>query len=161
MEKDIPCKWKSKESWSSDTQIKWTLILKIILFIYFVLGYAESSLLGGLLSSFSEWAYSLDAVWGLCIVVASLVTEHRLWVLGLQWLLHMGSTVVALRLSCSLACGIFLFQGSNPCLFHWQADSLPLSHQGNPHTLILIHPLCLKRDLKNHIFVMKAESVKF
>ena len=31
-----------------------------------------------------------------------------------------------------LACGIFLDQGSNPCLLHWQVDSLSLSHQGNP-----------------------------
>ena len=28
--------------------------------------------------------------------------------------------------------GIFLTQGSSPCLLHWQADSLPLSHQGSP-----------------------------
>ena len=28
--------------------------------------------------------------------------------------------------------GIFLTQGLNPCLLHWQADSLPLSHQGSP-----------------------------
>ena len=31
--------------------------------------------------------------------------------------------------------GIFLTQGSNPrllCLLHWQVDSLPLSHLGNP-----------------------------
>ena len=27
--------------------------------------------------------------------------------------------------------GIFLTQGSNPCLLHWQEDSLPLSHWGN------------------------------
>ena len=33
---------------------------------------------------------------------------------------------------CSVACGIFLDQGSNPCLLHWQVDSLPLSHQGRP-----------------------------
>ena len=26
--------------------------------------------------------------------------------------------------------GILLTQGSNPCLLHWQVDSLPLSHQG-------------------------------
>ena len=26
---------------------------------------------------------------------------------------------------------IFLAQGSNPCLLHWQEDSLPLSHRGN------------------------------
>ena len=41
----------------------------------------------------------------------------------------MGLIVVAHRLSCSLACGIFLYQGLNLCLLHWQADSLPLSHQ--------------------------------
>ena len=28
--------------------------------------------------------------------------------------------------------GILLTQGSNPHLLHWQADSLPLSHQGSP-----------------------------
>ena len=28
--------------------------------------------------------------------------------------------------------GIFLTQGSKPCLLHWQADSLPLSHLGSP-----------------------------
>ena len=27
---------------------------------------------------------------------------------------------------------IFLTQGSNPSLLHWQGDPLPLSHQGNP-----------------------------
>ena len=31
-----------------------------------------------------------------------------------------------------MACGIFPTHGSNPCLLHWQAYSLPLSHQGNP-----------------------------
>ena len=44
-----------------------------------------------------------------------------------------GSVVVAYGLSCSAACGIFLDQGSNPCLLHWQMDSLPLSHQGSPY----------------------------
>ena len=28
--------------------------------------------------------------------------------------------------------GIFLAQGLNPCLLHWQVDSLPLSHKGIP-----------------------------
>ena len=50
--------------------------------------------------------------------------------------------------------GIFPTQGSNPCLLcllHWQADSLPLSHLGNPQIekwvkishlcLILCHPM--------------------
>ena len=33
-----------------------------------------------------------------------------------------GSVVVTGRLSCSSACGIFLDQGSNPCLLHLQVD---------------------------------------
>ena len=36
-----------------------------------------------------------------------------------------GSVVVARGLSCSMASGIFLDQGYNPCLLHWQAGSLP------------------------------------
>ena len=43
-----------------------------------------------------------------------------------------GSVIVAHRPSCSVACGIFPDQGSNPCLLHWQADSQPLRHQGSP-----------------------------
>ena len=33
-------------------------------------------------------------------------------------------------LSRSTSCGIFPDQGLKLCLLHWQADSLPLSHQG-------------------------------
>ena len=43
---------------------------------------------------------------------------------------HRFSLVVVHGLSCSAACGIFPDQVSNPCLLHWQMDSLPLSHQG-------------------------------
>ena len=43
-----------------------------------------------------------------------------------------GSTAVAHRLSCSVACGIFLDQGSNPRLPHWQAGSLSLTPEGRP-----------------------------
>ena len=39
-------------------------------------------------------------------------------------------------LSCSPACRIFLDHGLNPCLLHWQAESLPLSHQGSPQAYI-------------------------
>ena len=48
-----------------------------------------------------------------------------------------GAVVVAHGLSCSAACGIFLDQGSNTCLLHWQAVSLPLSHQGSPAVNLL------------------------
>ena len=43
-----------------------------------------------------------------------------------------GSVVVAHGPSCSVACGIFPDQSSNPCPLHWQADSQPLRHQGSP-----------------------------
>ena len=36
------------------------------------------------------------------------------------------------KLSCSVACGIFPNQGSNPYFPHWQAESLPLSHRESP-----------------------------
>ena len=47
-----------------------------------------------------------------------------------------GSVVVAHGPSCSVACGIFPDQGSNPCPLHWQADSQPLHHQGSPSMVI-------------------------
>ena len=47
---------------------------------------------------------------GLLLVVASLAAERRLKVLGVQYLQHTGSVVVAHRLSCSMARGIFLSQ---------------------------------------------------
>ena len=40
--------------------------------------------------------------------------------------------VVAHELICSAACGIFPGQGSNRCPPRWQADPLPLDHQGSP-----------------------------
>ena len=55
-------------------------------------------------------------VQGLLIAVASLVAEHR--ALGTQ-----ASVAATYGFSFSVACGIFLDQGSNPCLLHWQPDS--------------------------------------
>ena len=78
-------------------------------------------------------------------MVASLVPEHGLQACELQKLCPAGSVVavsglqspgsvaVVQGLSCSAASGIFPGQGSNPRLLHWQADCLPLSHQGSPN----------------------------
>ena len=52
-----------------------------------------------------------------------------------------GSVVEVYELSCSATSGVFLDLGSNPCLLHWQADSLPLSHQGSPGCDCLDHLL--------------------
>ena len=43
-----------------------------------------------------------------------------------------GSVVVTQELSSFSGCGVFLDQGSNPCLLHWQVDSYPLYHQESP-----------------------------
>ena len=44
----------------------------------------------------------------------------------------LGSSTVAHRISCSVACRIFLNQGSNPRSLPWQGNSYPLYHQGSP-----------------------------
>ena len=64
-------------------------------------------------SSCSKWGLLFFVVHGLLIAVASLVAEHGL----------VGSVVVVHGLSCSVACGIFLEQGLNPCPLNWQVDS--------------------------------------
>ena len=49
------------------------------------------------------------------------------------WIKSTGSIVVVNGLSCSAASGIFRDQESRPCVLNWQADSLPLNHQGSPN----------------------------
>ena len=95
-------------------------------------------------------------MWGLCYcagfsLVAASGATFQLWCLrsSSRWLLLLQSTgsraagAAARGLSsfgsqalehglsscCSKACGIVPDQGLNPRLLHWQADSLPLSHQ--------------------------------
>ena len=81
------------------------------------------------------------SVRGLSLVVASgghsssrcmglsLSRPLLLWSTGSR---RTGSVVVTHGLRCSVACGIFPDQGSNPCPLHWQADSQPLCYQGSP-----------------------------
>ena len=68
-----------------------------------------------------------------------------------------GSVVVAHGPSCSVACGIFPDQGSNPCPLHWQGDSQPLCHQGSPLACFLI---LLKYLLQSKMYHF-AEQNKF
>ena len=46
---------------------------------------------------------------------------------------------------CFLLQGIFPTQGLNSHLLHWQADSLPLSHQGSPVSYLWPTIICLSR----------------
>ena len=66
-------------------------------------------------------AYSLVVVLGFLFAEALFAVEHGLWgtqdsAVGARGLWSTGSIVVTHRLSCSVACGIFPDQGSNPCL---------------------------------------------
>ena len=78
----------------------------------------------GLSLTAESWGYPPAVEHELLIAAASLVAE--------QTLRHDSSAVAAHGLSCPMACGIFPDQGSNLCPLHWQVDSLPLDHQGNP-----------------------------
>ena len=69
-----------------------------------------------------------------------------------------GSVVVAHGPSCSVACGIFPDQSSNPCPLHWQADSQPLHHQGSPY-IFLINLKILFHCLL--IFIVSGEKPAF
>ena len=74
-----------------------------------------------------------------------------------------GSVVVAHRLSCSAACGIFPDQGSNPCSLHWQADSQPLRHQGSPHLVLIFCHIPLpgtRSNIKSGLLVHTCLCVK-
>ena len=53
----------------------------------------------------------------------------------------------------STACGTFLDQGSNPCLLHWQVESLPLSHQGSPRFYMLLTKGRLNDRLNDRLFM--------
>ena len=88
----------------------------------------------------------------LLTAAASLVAEHGL--------------VVAHTLSCSAACGIFPDQGLNPCLLHWQVDSLSLSHlRIPPESHSYLHQIrerviCLCTQLlKKHKSTIKVNHV--
>ena len=101
-------------------------------------------------SSWGEWGLLSVAVRWLLIAVASLVKLLGAWAIVIAahelnscdsralksvgasccayWLSGCGAT----GFSCSTACGIYQYQGSDACPLHWQAGVHPLYHQGSP-----------------------------
>ena len=120
----------------------WKLLDPILFFmIYLVLAVLGlHCCLGFSLVAVSR-SYSLVVLCRLLIVAASLVVKRWFQVMWASVLQHMslvvaapGSRVVVTHwLSCCSTCGIFPDQGLNLYLWHWQADSLPASHQGSPY----------------------------
>ena len=106
-----------------------TVFLNIILFIYFWLCWvflARAVSRG--YSSCGAWASHCSGF--SCCAARTLGSRASAAVA--PRLQSTGSAVAVQGLSCSVACGILPVQGSITCLLHWQADSLPLSHQGSP-----------------------------
>jgi len=87
--------------------------VSFFLICIYIFGCAGSSLLQGLLSGCGAWA-SHCGDFSCC----------RARALGCGGFNSCSSQDLDHKLSCSLACGIFPDQGSNPCLLCWQADSL-------------------------------------
>ena len=78
----------------------------------------------GLFSGCSEWGLISS-----CHTQASRCSDSSCWGPSAPGCVGFSSCGSYLLTACS---GIFLAQGSNSCLLHWQAESLPLSHQGSP-----------------------------
>ena len=78
---------------------------------------------------------------GLLVVPAALAAEapgHKGSAAGARRF-----TAVVHRPSCSVSCGAFLDQGSNPCPLHWQAGFYLLRYQGSPSFDLLIKGQCI------------------
>ena len=61
------------------------------------------------------------------------------WIVACQALLSMGFSGKKTGVGCHfLLQGIFLDQGSDLCLLHCQADSLPPSHLGSPMFIVVV-----------------------
>ena len=91
----------------------------LIFKFFFILGCAESLLLRRLFFS--------------CAVWASLVEEHRLQLCRLQ------CCGVQAQVPHGMSDPPTWDQALNPCLLHWQVDSLPLSQEGSPQSQFLFH----------------------
>ena len=120
--------------WTSS--ISFIIILFIYLLIYLGLHWiftAASELLPSCSEQGLLYNCGAQALGSWASVVSVLRLESR------------GSIVVEHRLSCSKSCGISSDQRLNPRLWHWQADSVPLSHQGShifPIPGFFLHLLC-------------------
>ena len=79
----------------------------------------------------SLWCMDFSLQW-LLLLQSTRALGHVGSVGAVPGLWSTGSVVVVPGPSCLAAHGIFSDQGSNPCLLHWQADSLPLSHCRSP-----------------------------
>ena len=84
----------------------------------------------------ADEGYSLAVACGFSLWWVLLLPSQALWCRVQQlWVLGSRAPAQCRDSRASLLRGMWIFfldQGSIPCHLHWQADSLPLSHQGSP-----------------------------
>ena len=129
-------------------------------FFLFVFGLAGSLLLCG---AFLQLSAQASYCWGFscCRARALGPLASVLVVPGLYAALQStGSAIVVDGFSCSVACGIFPDQGWNPCLLHWQADSLPWATREAPPCFIIMktYKPCFQEWILQVIFQQMNES---
>ena len=131
------CAW-GVFSYSLAWLVSASLSLFFKIFIYLLLALlglhccAGSSLVQRAGATLNLWCVSISLWW---FFFGTSGFRHMGFSVVAPGLKSTGSVVMENRLCCPLARGIFPDQGLNPCLLHWQADSLPLSHQGSPWLL--------------------------
>ena len=118
------------------------------------MGLSDSSYRKGLSSFFIYYfwlCWVFVAAPGLSLVaVSGVYSSSRRASFSLQWLLLLrrmisrlvGSVVVAHGLSCSVACGIFPDQGSNPCALALAGGFFTTASPGKPLILLFIFLQC-------------------
>ena len=140
----------------------WLLAFFFFLITLFIFYFAGSLLLCRLFSACGERGFAIRT--SHCHGFSCCgVWEYGLWgkwtsVVVVPKLQNTGSADVVHRLSCSAACGIFLAEGSNPHLLSWQADSLPLSHQGSPW--LFFHLKCMPPSTTFDLLSLEARDGK-
>ena len=81
-----------------------------------------------------------------------------LWTVAHQASLSMGFPNKNTGLGCHfLLWGVFPTQGSNLGLLHWQAGSLPLSHQGSPKERTSQYRVSYKASLLLFVYTLRRK----
>ena len=115
-------------------------------FFFFFFGCSGFSLLhtgfslfvqSGISSSLQCTSFSL---WRLLLLLST-GSGHMVFSSCSSWSLEHRLNSCEWGLSCSEACETFPDQESNPCLLHWQANSLSLSHEGSPENVFYVKNL--------------------
>ena len=101
------------------------------------------------------WFLCYWVVWAVCFCLVTKSCPTLLWPHGLwpaRFLLSLGSPRQEYWKGLPFPTPGDLTQGSNPYLLYWQADSLPLSHQGSPMSCFYILEM-------NHLSVTKFTNI--